>query len=93
MPSPVNILHAPDQSRFETQVEGHLAVLEYSLEGDVMTIHHTFVPVELRGTGLAAALAKAAFDHAREAGLKVIPACSYIAGYAKRFPEAGDLVR
>jgi len=53
------------------------------------TIHHTFVPVELRGRNFAGHLAKAAFDHARTEGFKIIPRCSYIARYAERFPEAG----
>ncbi|CAA6693377.1 MULTISPECIES: GNAT family N-acetyltransferase [unclassified Lentimonas] len=86
------VIHLPDHSRFEINVDDATAVLEYHLVDQVMTIHHTFVPVELRGQNIAGILAKAAFDCARADGLQVIPQCSYIASYARRFPEAGALI-
>ncbi len=92
MPSPVTVFHAVKEARFESPAQGSVAVLEYALAGEVMTIHHTYVPEALRGMGLAAALAKAAFDYARSEGLRVDPACSYIARYAERHPEAKELI-
>ena len=86
------VLHLPTHSRFEINVDDATAVLEYHLDNQVMTIHHTFVPVELRGQSIAGILAKAAFDTARAERLQVVPQCSYIANYAKRFPEAGALL-
>jgi len=41
------------------------AELHYIKQGNVMDIHHTFVPEELRGKGLAEKLAKSAFDYAK----------------------------
>ncbi len=87
------VLHSADHSRFEISIGGATAVLEYDLVGTLMTIHHTFVPVELRGQNIAGQLAKAAFDYARSEELQVVPQCSYIASYAKRFPDAGALVQ
>ena len=84
--------HLTDHSRFEIHIGEATAVLEYELAGTVMTIHHTFVPVELRGQNIAGQLAKAAFDTARSEQLHVMPQCSYIASYAKRFPEAERLL-
>lgn len=84
--------HNTSESRFELQHEGACAVLEYQRGSAHMTIHHTFVPPQLRGKGVAAILAKAAFDYAREQEWKVVPCCSYIATYAKRFPEANELI-
>lgn len=84
--------HSTDHSRFEINIDDATAVLEYDLAGTVMTIHHTFVPVELRGQNIAGQLAKAAFENARAKELQVVPQCSYIASYAKRHPEAGALV-
>jgi predicted GNAT family acetyltransferase len=92
MASESTVLHRPDRFCFEIQIGAYITVLEYQLVDGIMTIHHTYVPMELRGKGLAGQLAKAAFDFARAEGLQVIPACSYIATYAKRFPEAGALV-
>ena len=55
------------------------AVLEYRLVGENgVDMTHTGVPVELRGRGIAARLAAAAFDFAVENRLKVTPSCSYI---------------
>ncbi|MFQ3225908.1 MAG: putative GNAT family acetyltransferase [Lentimonas sp.] len=87
------VLHCADHSRFEICIDDATAVLEYHLIGKIMTIHHTFVPVELRGQNIAGILATAAFDSARSEGLQVVPQCSYIATYAKRHPEAEALIR
>ncbi|MBT4758056.1 MAG: N-acetyltransferase [Opitutae bacterium] len=84
--------HCSDHARFEIAIGEATAVLEYTRSDSLMTIHHTYVPVELRGQNIAGLLAKAAFDSARAEQLQVLPLCSYIAGYAKRFPEAGALV-
>lgn len=44
----------------------------------VMEMAHTYVPGSKRGRGLAARLCDAAFAHARERGMRVLPTCSYI---------------
>jgi predicted GNAT family acetyltransferase len=86
------VLHSPEHSRFEITIGAATAVLEYHLSGKLMTIHHTFVPVELRGRNIAAKLAQAAFQYARTEGLQIVPQCSYIASYTKRFPKEEALV-
>ena len=86
------VTHTRTASRFEIVIDDATARLDYQLAGDLMTIHHTFVPVELRGQSIAGQLAQAAFDYARAEGLQVIPACSYIAAYAKRSPQAAALI-
>ena len=90
---PICPSHNVSLARFELMIDHHTAVLDYTRDGAVITIHHTFVPVELRGKGVAGALAGAAFQYARDQGLRVIPACSYIATYAKRLSEAEALAR
>ena len=76
--------HLLEESRFEIRIGEHLAVLDYCITGDSMTIHHTFVPPELRGKGLAAVLAEAALNFAKASELKVTPQCSYIATYIEQ---------
>ena len=68
-------------SRFET--EDGKAFLEYrlrKLQGAdvVMDMVHTYVPSSKRGQGTAAQLCAAAFHHAKERSIPVIPTCSYI---------------
>ena len=80
-------------SRFETTVDGHTAVAEYTLSDGVITLTHTEVPGELSGRGIAAELVKHALEHARSENLGVVPQCAYVAAYIRRNPEYGDLVR
>lgn len=79
-------------SRFEVEVNGSLAIAEYRIDGDRIAFTHTVVPAELEGQGLGSALAKAGLATARERGLKVVPLCSFFAGYMKRHPETQDLL-
>lgn len=92
MPSEPEIHHNTASTRFELSIKTATAHLDYHLEGLLMTIHHTFVPVELRGRNIAAKLAQAAFQYARTEGLQIVPQCSYIASYTKRFPKEEALV-
>ena len=84
--------HDADSRRFSTRLEGHEAELVYSLRDGRMVIEHTGVPEAIGGRGIAAALVKAALDHARTQGWRVVPACSYSAAYVQRHPEYADLV-
>ena len=85
--SEIEVIHNEAESRFEATVEGRLSVLDYRRRGDALVFTHTGVPSELRGRGIAAALTKFALDHARDAGLTVVPQCSYVATYIERHPE------
>jgi predicted GNAT family acetyltransferase len=88
----LDIRHDPDRHCFEALVDGHRNVADYRLAGGVMRITHTGVAPALRGQGIAAALVRAALEHARAAGLKVDPQCSYAAAYMRRHPETLDLL-
>ena len=88
----LQITHNAAASRFETTVDGHLCVADYQLNDGVMTMTHTLVPPVLEGRGIAAALAAAALAHARAAGLRVRPACSYVARYMQRHRDTLDLL-
>lgn len=81
------------ERRFEIGSGGAVAVLEYELSGGEIALTHTEVAPELEGRGLAAKLARAAFEYAKEQGLKVVPLCSYVAAYVRRHPEYEPLLR
>lgn len=86
------IAHNVGLHRFETLVEGKLARCDYRLDGETMRLVHTEVPPALEGRGIAAKLVAAALAHAREQGLSVIPACSYVRTYMRRHPETAGLL-
>jgi predicted GNAT family acetyltransferase len=90
--NPLDVRHDAAASRFEAIVEGLRAELDYQLSGNVMRIFHTGVPPALEGRGIAAELARAALAHARSAGWRVSPACSYVRSYMRRHPETQDLL-
>ncbi|MFW7340027.1 GNAT family N-acetyltransferase [Pollutimonas sp. H1-120] len=86
------VQHNLAQQRFEWIEDGMLSVLDYQLQNGVMAITHTGVPEAVGGRGIAADLAKAALDTAREQGWSVRPLCSYVAAYIRRHKQYEDLV-
>jgi len=86
-----SVRHEPERSRYTVTVDGAVAVADYRRQGDVISFTHTEVPPELRGRGLASALARRALDDAREAANHVVPACEFFARYMDSHPEYDDL--
>jgi predicted GNAT family acetyltransferase len=89
----MDIRHDVANRRLEAVVDGAHCVLEYQLEGDVMTINHTGVPPQVGGRGIAGALVARAYEIAASEGWRVVPACSYAAAWAARHPELTDAAR
>lgn len=97
--------HEPHNSRFVVHLAGFgdgddgsdMASLSYALtpgsSSPCMDLQHTYTPEAMRGRGVAGRLVAAAFAHARENGMKVIPTCSYIPVWVRRHPEEMDIVR
>jgi predicted GNAT family acetyltransferase len=81
------VVHVPAAGRFELRIDGAVAVAEYKCGEGMLVCTHTFVPPELRGRGIAERLVRAALEYARAEGLRVVPACSYVAAFIERHPE------
>jgi uncharacterized protein len=77
--------------RFEVTVDGYTAILAYREVDGRVTLIHTEVPPELRGRGIADALARTALVDARERGLMVRPLCPFVQAFVKRHPEYATL--
>jgi len=86
------VRHNPDAGRFEADVEGGIAHADYRMQGQVMRIVHTEVPLAAEGRGVAGQVVRAALEHARRQGLRVQPMCSYVRSYMSRHPETHDLL-
>lgn len=84
--------HDASGNRFFVEVEGGTAYLAYRMR-DAYTLDalSTFTPPEARGQGLAAIVTRAALDHARAEGLRVVPSCWYVDGFMVRNEEYADL--
>lgn len=85
------VQHNDAQNRFELEVDGRLAHVDYRREGDVMIFHHTYVPESVRGQGYAGKVVSTALNFARQNNLSVVPRCSYVARYMDRHPEYSHL--
>lgn len=85
------IQHNTDKRRFETEVEGHVALVEYNLFNNGINYTHTEVPTQLEGRGIGSALAKHVLNYARENNLRVMPLCPFIKAYIDRHPEYADI--
>ncbi|MCL7713786.1 GNAT family N-acetyltransferase [Stenotrophomonas mori] len=90
--TPPAVVHDAASERFTTDVDGHLAVLDYTWRDGAMVITHTGVPAAIGGRGIAARLTRAALAHARTAGARVVPECTYAAAFMQRHGEYADLL-
>lgn len=70
--------HQQEKSRFVIQQQGHECLLEYQLTATAIDFHHTFVPPELRGQGLAEKLVRTGLAWARAENLNINASCSYV---------------
>jgi hypothetical protein len=79
------VVHDKPGLQFEVTLDGHRAYLAYmDLGKQTLDIYRTFVPANLRGRGVAAALTEAALDYAKSMDYTVIPSCSYVERYMQR---------
>jgi uncharacterized protein len=89
-PSPVR--HNSEVHRFEMDTPAGLAVADYRLAGNVMTMFHTEVPGPLRGRGYGNQLVRGALDEVVRLNLKVVPTCWFVRQVIERRPEFQDLL-
>ena len=78
--------------RLESKVDGLLCRCDYRTHGNTMMLVHTEVPPQLEGRGIASLLVRAAFEHAKQNGMDVLPVCSYVRTWVERHPEVGPLL-
>lgn len=77
----------PEGGRYEWEIDGDTALLEYVRRGDTAILGHTYVPPRHEGKGYGARLVGAALPDLETRGLRIVPACSFVAAYIRRHPE------
>ncbi len=88
----IPIINNTKLSRFETEINGEFAYVDYRFyRGDLVLIH-TFVPESSRGKGISSALAKFVLEYAKAQKLKLIVYCPTISKYIKFHPEYESLI-
>lgn len=89
----MKIEHEVEGRRFVTRLGGDEAFVSYAKPGEkTLNLIHTEVPESFEGKGVASALARYAFDYARENGFKVIPSCAFIRKWIQKHHEYDDLI-
>ena len=86
------ITNNKERNRFETEVNGELAFLDYEFYQGDLALVHTFVPPRLRHQGIAFALVKFGLEFAKEQNLKVIAGCSSVVIFVERHPKYESLL-
>lgn len=76
-----------EKKRFEAEVEGHTAFIEYIRAKDAIYLTHTEVPESLGGRGIGSALVKGVLELIEAEGLLLAPLCPFVAAYLKRHPK------
>lgn len=87
----VHVIHNIENHRFEIQIEGHVAVLNYRRLGERILFTHTGVPSAVGGCGFGNRLVRAGLEYARENKLKVSSICWFVDRYLQRHPEFAGL--
>jgi uncharacterized protein len=81
-----------EQHRFEMDTPAGLAVVDFRIDGNVITMFHTEVPLPLRGRGYGYHLVCDALQRVRRLNLKVVPQCWFVREVIERKPEFMDLL-
>jgi predicted GNAT family acetyltransferase len=79
-------------TRYELNVDGHIAFANYRNVDGVIAITHTEVPSALRERGVGSRLVLEMLGEIRAQNLKVRPLCSFARFVVAQHPEFGDLV-
>lgn len=88
----IPVRDAPERGRFEIEVEGRVAFLEYTRGPSELVLVHTEVPGALTGRGLGSALARHALELARREGLRIQLVCPFQIAWMERHPEYRPLL-
>ena len=81
-----------DNNRFEMQIDGHTAFIDYIARDKSMSLIHTEVPKELEGKGHGRRLVENTLQYMKENDYSLVPMCSFVVTYLKRHPEWNSLL-
>lgn len=87
------LTHDKNQKRYTLILEnGNEAYVSYSLESKMMRLTYSYVPPELRGSGIGKKLVEETFEMLTEEGYEAAAVCSYIQAVASRHPKWSKII-
>ena len=81
-----------ERRRYETEVNGYTAFIDYIKAKNAIYLTHTEVPVQLEGHGVGKAMVRQVLQQLKEEEQKVAPLCPFVAAYIKENREWVPLV-
>lgn len=86
--SETNVAHVPERRRYEISAGGEPAgFAAYVDDAGQRIFHHTEIDRRFGGRGLGLVLVEAALTDTRDAGRRIVPACSFVAKYVEGSDE------
>lgn len=88
-----HVVDAPGRSRYEALGDDGtvLGFAEYQKTPDLIVFTHTEVDPAYEGQGVGGILVRAALDHVRTLGLRVLPVCPFVQSWMQRHPDYATL--
>lgn len=91
--SAVEVTRNDDAGQYEAHDDGvRVGFASFVDRGEAIELPHTVVDSQYNGRGYASAIVRYALDDVRAQNKRVIPTCSYVAGWIDKHPEYADLV-
>jgi predicted GNAT family acetyltransferase len=89
----IQVVHVPEKRRYELRdADTVIGAAHYGRRSGQVVFTHTTVSDDHAGPGLGARLADFALTDVRDAGLRIVPECPYIAAYLRRHHDFDDIV-
>ncbi|WP_158496545.1 GNAT family N-acetyltransferase [uncultured Micrococcus sp.] len=101
----LKLFRDPDRGRFELRQDGvYIGFVGYTVDdvpaaqspdgepGTAIRLQHTIIDEAYSRQGYARALVTMILERARAEGDRIIPECSYVQDYLRRYPEYEDVV-
>lgn len=76
-----------EKKRFEIEVDGYYAFIDYKEPGDKIALIHTETDPELAGKGAASAVVEKTLHYLDDNNITLLPFCPYVFAYIKKHPE------
>ncbi|MDX1270553.1 GNAT family N-acetyltransferase [Bizionia paragorgiae] len=76
-----------EKKRFEIEIDGHFAFINYGEFGSQIALVHTETDPELAGKGAASAVVEKTLHYLEDKNIDLLPFCPYVFAYIKKHPE------
>jgi len=83
----IPLLKNKEKSRFEIEIEGKYAFINYGEFGNQVALVHTETDPELSGKGAASAVIEKTLHYLDENNIELLPFCPFVFAYIQRNPD------